>query len=115
MLALHSTTKVEWVLEILEVEEEEEKQLAEAKDRSLATNVAIKDTMQEIVINPSQYVLIVNTMNTLSNTAPFYKEGFRKRDQVSVEILFRIKTPPIRIFVLPLAVRAGGKAIYGQD
>ena len=32
MLALHSMTKAEWVVEILEVEEEEEKQLAEAND-----------------------------------------------------------------------------------
>ena len=32
MLALHSTTKEEWVMEILKVEEEEE-QLVEAKDQ----------------------------------------------------------------------------------
>lgn len=80
MLALRNTTKVEWVLEIVEVEEEEEQQLVEAKDRSLATDVANKDTMQEIVTNLSQYVLIVNPMNTLSKTTPFYREGFRKRD-----------------------------------
>ena len=79
MLELRSTTKVEWVVETIEVEEEEQ-QLAEAKDRSLATDVASKDTMQEIVTNLSQYVLIVNPMNTLLKTAPFYREGFRKRD-----------------------------------
>ena len=64
MLALRSMTKVEWVVEIIEVEDEEEK-LAEAKDQSLATDVTNKDTMQEIVTNLSQYVLIVNPMNTL--------------------------------------------------
>ena len=81
MLALRSRIKVEWVMEILEVEEEEEQQLEKAKDQSLATDVANKDTMQEIVIDLSQYVLIVNLMNTLSKTTPFYREGFRKRDR----------------------------------
>jgi hypothetical protein len=80
MLALHSTTKAEWVMEILQVEEDEEQQLAKAKDRSLAIDVASKDTMQEIVTDLSQYVLILNPMNTLSKTAQFYKEGFKKRD-----------------------------------
>ena len=55
--------------------------MVEAKDRSLAIDVTNMDTMQEIVTNLSQYVLIVNPMNTLSKTAPFYKEGFRKRDR----------------------------------
>ena len=32
VLALRSTTKVEWVVEIIEVEEKEEQQLADAKD-----------------------------------------------------------------------------------
>ena len=72
MLALHSMTKAEWAVEILEVKEEEEQQLAEAKDRSLATDVASKDTMQEIVTNLSQYVFIVNPMNTLLKTAHRY-------------------------------------------
>ena len=71
MLALHSTTKAEWVMEILEVEEEEE-QLAEAKDQSLATYVTDKDTMQEIVTSLSQYVLILNPMNTLLKTVQHY-------------------------------------------
>lgn len=71
MLELCITTKIEWVMEILEVKEEEEK-LVEAKDQSLATNVTNKDTMQEIVTNLSQYVLIVNPMNTLSKTAQLY-------------------------------------------
>ena len=70
MLTLCSTTKVEWVVEILEVEEEEEEKLAEAKDQSLATDVASKDTMQEIVTNLSQYVLIVNPMNTFVEDCP---------------------------------------------
>ena len=71
MLALCNMTKVEWVVEIIEVEEEQE-QLAKAKDQSLATNVTSKDTMQEIVTDLSQYVLIVNLMNTLSKTVLFY-------------------------------------------
>ena len=52
MLALRSMTKAEWVVEILEVEEEEEK-LAEAKDQSLAIDVTSKDTLQGIVIDLS--------------------------------------------------------------
>ena len=71
MLALCSTTKEKWAMEILHVEEEEE-QLAEAKEQSLATDVTSKDTMQETVTNLTQYVLIVNPMNTLLKTAPFY-------------------------------------------
>ena len=64
MLALRSTTKVEWVVETIE-EEEEEEQLAEAKDQSLAIYVTNKDTLQGIVIDLSQHVLIANLMNTL--------------------------------------------------
>ena len=64
MLALRIMTKAEWVVEIIEVEEEEEQQLTEAEDQSLATDVTNKDTMQGIVINLSQYVLIVNPTNT---------------------------------------------------
>ena len=52
MLALCSTTKVEWVVETIE-EEEEEVQLAEAKDQSLAIDVTNKDTSQGIVIDLS--------------------------------------------------------------
>ena len=70
MLALHSTTKAECVVEILGVEEED--QLAEAKDQSLAINVTNKDTMQGIVIRLSQHVLIVNLMNTLWKTIQRY-------------------------------------------
>ena len=80
MLSLRSTTKEKWVMEIIEVEEEEE-QLAESKDQSLATDVTSKDTMQEIVTNLSQYVLIVNPMNTLLKTAQCYEEGFKRRDR----------------------------------
>ena len=58
-------------MEIIEVEEEDE-QLAEAKDQSLAIDVTNKDTMQEIVTNLSQYVLIVNPMNTLLKTIHHY-------------------------------------------
>ena len=70
-LALRSMTKAEWVMEIIEVKEEEE-QLTEAKDQSLAIDVTSKDTMQEIVTNLSQYVLIVNPMNTLLKTIQHY-------------------------------------------
>ena len=55
MLALRSMTKAEWVMETIEVEEEEE-QLAEAKDQSLAIDVTNKDTMQEIVTSLSQHM-----------------------------------------------------------
>ena len=44
MLALCNTTKEEWVVEIIEVDEEEE-QLAEAKDQSLAIDVTNMDTL----------------------------------------------------------------------
>ena len=71
MLALRSMTKAEWVVEIIEVEEEEE-QLVEARDQSLDIDVASKDTMEEIVTNLSQYVLIVNPMNTLLKTTQLY-------------------------------------------
>ena len=67
MLALHSMTKVEWVMETIEVKEEEE-QLAEAMDQYLAIDVTNNDTMQGIVIDLSQHVLIVNLMNALWKT-----------------------------------------------
>ena len=67
MLGLHSMTKVEWVMETIEVKEEEE-QLEEAKDQSLYIGVTNKDTLQGIVIDLSQHVLIVNLMNTLWKT-----------------------------------------------
>ena len=51
MLALHSLTKVEWVVETIEVEEEE--RLEEAKDQSLAIDVNSMDTTQGIVIDLS--------------------------------------------------------------
>ena len=71
MLALRSTTKVEWVVETIEVQEEEE-QLAEAKDQSLAIDVTNKDTMQGIAITLSQHVLIVNLMNTFWKIVQHY-------------------------------------------
>ena len=48
ILALRSTTKEEKVMEALEVEEEEE-DLVEVEDKSLATTMDNKDTMQETV------------------------------------------------------------------
>ena len=71
MLALCSMTKAEWVMEIIEVKEEEE-QLEKAKDQSLAIDVTNKDTMKEIVTRLSQHVLIVNLMNTLLKTVQRY-------------------------------------------
>ena len=71
MLALCSMTKEEWVVETIQVTEEED-QLVEAKDQSLAIDVTSKDTMQDIVTNLSQYVLTVNPMNTLFKTAQLY-------------------------------------------
>ena len=70
-LALCSMTKAQWVMEIIEVEEEEE-QLAEAKDQSLTIDVTNKDTMEEIVTSLSQHVLIANLMNTLLKTVQRY-------------------------------------------
>ena len=75
MSTLHSTTKEEWVVEIIEVEEEEE-QLIEAEDQSLAIDVTNKDTMKGIVTN----LFIVNPMNTLLKTIQRYYEGFKRRN-----------------------------------
>ena len=80
ILALHSTTKEEQVMEALEVEEEVE-DLVEVEDKSLATVVDIKDTTQETVPTPPQYVSIANPMTMLLKTALFYKISGRKRDR----------------------------------
>ena len=48
-------------MEALEVEEEEE-DLVEVEDKSLVTTMDSKETMQEIVPTPLQYVSIANPM-----------------------------------------------------
>ena len=80
ILALRSTTKEEKVMEALEVEEEEE-EMVEVEDQSLAIAVDNKDTMQETVTNPLQFVSIVNLMTILWKTTLFYKESGRIRDR----------------------------------
>ena len=78
ILAPCSTTKEEQVEEALEVEEVEE-DLVEVKDKSLATTVDNKDTMQVVPTLPP-YGSIENPMNILLKTALFYKGSGRKRD-----------------------------------
>ena len=80
ILALCCTTKEEKVVEALEVEDEEE-DLVEVKDKSLATTMDNKDTMQETVTKPLQYVSIANLMNILLKNALFYRGSGRKRDR----------------------------------
>ena len=64
-------------MEALEVEQEEE-DLVEVDDKSLVTTVDSKDTMQEIVPTPPQYVSIANPMNILLKTALFYRVSGKK-------------------------------------
>ena len=80
ILALRSTTKQEQVMEALEVKEEEE-DLVEVEDKLIAIDVDSKDTMQEIVPTPPQYVSIANPMNILLMTSLFYRVSCRKRDR----------------------------------
>ena len=69
-MALRSMTKEGQVVEALEFE-----------DRSLAIVVDSKDTTQETVPNPSQYVSIENPMNIFLKTALFYRVSGGKRDR----------------------------------
>lgn len=64
ILALHSMTKEEQVVEDSEAEEEME-EMVEVEDQSLVITVDRKDTMPKNVIIPSQYVSIVNLMTIL--------------------------------------------------
>ena len=66
-------------MEALEVEEEEE-EMVEEEDLSLAITVDNKDTTQEPVTNPSQYVSIANPMNILLKTALFNRVSGRKSE-----------------------------------
>lgn len=79
ILALHSMTKEEQVMKALEVKEEEE-EMIEVEDQSLAIVVDSKDNMPETITNPPQYVNIANHMNILLKTALFYRGSGRKRD-----------------------------------
>ena len=79
MLALRSTTKEEQVVEDSEAEEGSE-EMVEVEDQSLAIVADSKDTMPEIVINPSQYVSIAKPMTILWKNALFYKESGKIRD-----------------------------------
>ena len=72
---------------VLEVEEEE-KELVEVKDQSLATDMDNKDIMQETITNPPQYVSIANPMNILLKTALFYRISGRRRDRSWVTRMF---------------------------
>ena len=80
ILALRSTTKEEQVMEALEIEEEEE-EMVEFEDQSLTIIADSKDTMQETITNPLQYVSIANPMNILLKTALFYRISGKKRDR----------------------------------
>ena len=79
ILALCSMTKEEQVVEALEVEEEEE-DLVEVEDKSLATIVDNKNTMQETIPTPPQYVSIASPMIMLLKNVLFYKISGKKRD-----------------------------------
>ena len=79
ILALHSMTKQEQVVEASKAEEELE-EMVEVKEQSLAIDVDSKDIMPENVINLSQYVSIADLMNILLKTALFYRGNGSKRD-----------------------------------
>ena len=67
-------------MEALEVVEEVE-DLVEVEEKSLAIIVDNKETTQETVPTPPQYVSIVNPMNILLKTALFYRVSGKKRDR----------------------------------
>ena len=79
ILALRSTTKEEWVMEAIEVAEEVE-DLVEVANKSIATAADNRDTMQETIPTPPQYVSIANPMIILLKTALFYKLSGKKID-----------------------------------
>ena len=72
ILALRNMTREEQVEEDLEVVEEVE-DLVEVVERSLATAVDNRDTMQEAVPTPPQYVSVASPMIMLLNNVLFYK------------------------------------------
>lgn len=80
MLALHSTTKEEQVVEASKVEEELE-EMVEVEDQSIVIIVDNKDIMIENATNPSQYVSIANLMNISWKTSLSYRGCGRKRDR----------------------------------
>ena len=69
ILALRSTTKEEQVVEALEV-----------MDKSIATIVDNRDTTQETIPTPPQYVSIASPMIVLLKNVLFCKISGRKRD-----------------------------------
>ena len=79
ILVLRSMTKEEQVMEALEVVEEVE-DLVEVADKSIDTVAENRDTTQEIVPTPPQYVSIASPMIMLLNNVLFYKISGRKRD-----------------------------------
>ena len=78
ILALRSTTKEEQVVEVVEVTEEVE-DLVEVTEKSFSTAVHNRDTTQEIVPTPPQYVSIASHMIMLLKNVLFYKISGRKR------------------------------------
>ena len=79
ILALRNMTKEEQVAKALEVVEEVE-DLVEVADKSIATAADNRDTMQETVPTPPQYVSIASPMIMLLKNVLFYKISGRKRD-----------------------------------
>ena len=81
ILTLRSTTKEEWVVEVLEAEEEVE-DLAEAVDKLFSTTADNKDTTCEIVPTPPLPISIASPMIMLLKNVLFYKLSGRKRDHI---------------------------------
>ena len=78
-LALCGTTKEEKVMDTLEVTEEVE-DVEEVMDKSTAIAADNKDTMQETVPTPPQYVSIANPISMLLKNVLFCKISGTKRD-----------------------------------
>ena len=81
ILALHSTTKEERVVEALEVEEEVE-DLVEVVDKLFATIADNRDTTRGTVPTPPLLVNIASPMIKLLKNVLFYKLSGRKRDHI---------------------------------
>ena len=60
---------------------EEVEDLVEVTDKSIVTAAENRDTMQEIVPTPPQYVIIASTIIMLLKNVLFYKISGRKRDR----------------------------------
>ena len=79
ILALHSMTREDRVVEILEAEEEVE-DLVEVADKLLATTTNNRDTMHETVPTPPLPVSTASLMIMLLKNVLYYKLSGRKRD-----------------------------------